>query len=322
MTPSTDTHPSLTEGVRGASCPPAGRGSRGKGGALPPGSSSPSGPYARALAGLARDRVAMAAAVVVVAVCLAALAAPWISPYDPNAVDLVLRNLEPGWSHWCGTDALGRDVLTRILFGLRVSLIAGILPSFAAMVLGALLGVTAGYLEGAAGFCIMRLCDAAMAFPSLLLAMGLMYALGSGLSNICLAIVLTCWTAAARVARAQTLSLKQREFVLAAKAMGLPARAVAARHILPNCLPALVALWGVGIPEAILFEAGLSFLGIGAQPPDTSLGLMAAEGKRYLFSAPWISIAPGAAILGLTLAFNFLGDGLRDALDPKRTDRP
>ncbi|MBF0514781.1 MAG: ABC transporter permease [Desulfovibrionaceae bacterium] len=274
------------------------------------------------MAALARDRVATAAALAVAAVCLGALCAPWISPYDPNAVDLALRNLAPGWSHWCGADALGRDVLTRILYGLRVSLIAGILPSLGAMILGALLGVAAGYLEGAAGFCIMRLCDAAMAFPSLLLAMGLMYALGSGLSNICLAIVLTCWTAAARVARARTLSLKQRDFVLAAKAMGLPARAVALRHILPNCLPALVALWGVGIPEAILFEAGLSFLGLGAQPPDTSLGLMAAEGKRYLFSAPWISIAPGAAILGLTLAFNFLGDGLSEALDPKSAERP
>jgi peptide/nickel transport system permease protein len=294
----------LAEGVRGA---------REKGSAL-----APSGPYARALSRLLRDKAAVFAAALLATVCLAAVLAPVLSPYDPNEVDLALRNLAPSFSHWCGTDALGRDVFVRILLGLRVSLVAGILPSLGAMALGALLGVSAGYLEGAPGFCIMRLCDAALAFPSLLLAMALMYALGSGLTNICIAIVLTGWTAAARVAMAQTLSLKQREFVLAARAMGLTSSVIVARHIVPNCLPALIALYGVAIPEAILFEAGLSFLGIGAQPPDTSLGLLASEGKRYLFSAPWISIAPGAAILCLTLAFNVLGDALGRALDPKK----
>ncbi len=184
------------------------------------------------------------------------------------------------------------------------------------MVIGTILGLMAGFLGKKVDFVIMRLADIMLAFPSLLLAMVVMYTLGSSLVNIFIALSVVSWAGTARVVRSQTLSLKEKEFVEAARSIGVKKSVIMLRHILPNCLPSLIVLFTMNIPGSILSESSLSFLGIGAQPPTSSWGLMVVNGKQWLFSEPWIAIAPGVAILIIVLAFNFLGDGLRDAIDP------
>jgi ABC-type dipeptide/oligopeptide/nickel transport system permease subunit len=184
------------------------------------------------------------------------------------------------------------------------------------MVLGSVLGIISGYYGGKVDTAIMRVADMVMAFPSLLLAMAVMYTLGANLYNIFIALSIVGWAGTARVVRAQTLSIKEKEFVEAARAIGVKNWIIMIRHIFPNCVAPLLVLLTLGIPEAIMSEASLSFLGVGAQPPTPSWGLMISNGKEYLFSAPWVAITPGFAILIIVLAFNFLGDGLRDALDP------
>ncbi|GAB6907416.1 putative peptide transporter permease subunit: membrane component of ABC superfamily [Desulfosarcina cetonica] len=251
---------------------------------------------------------------------LVALLAPWITPHDPYLVDLNQRLLAPSWHHWLGTDKFGRDLLTRILYGTRISLMVGLIPSFLAMLIGTLLGIVSGFYGGKTDFAIMRLADVMIAFPSLLLAMVVMYTLGASLINIFIALSVVGWAGTARVVRAQTLSLRNKAFIEAAHANGVRRHVIMGRHIFPNVLPTLIVLFSLGIPEAIMWESTLSFLGVGAQPPTPSWGLLVANGKAYLFSAPWVAIAPGVAILITVLAFNFMGDGLRDALDPYMKD--
>ena len=263
-----------------------------------------------------RNRLAMAGAVIVIALVLVALLAPWLSPYDPYGIDLDVMTQAPSRAHWIGTDQFGRDLLTRIIYGTRISLVIGIVPTLLSMTIGTTLGLMAGYYGGKVDMVIMRLCDIVMAFPSLLLAMAIMYTLGATLLNIFIALAAVGWAGTARVVRSQVLSLKEKEFVEAAKAVGVRSSVIMVRHILPNCLPALIVLFTLGIPGAILSEATLSFLGVGAQPPTPSWGLIITSGKEFLFSAPWIAISPGVFILFTVLAFNFMGDGLRDALDP------
>lgn len=263
-----------------------------------------------------RNRLAMLGAAIVLALILMAAFAPWLSPYDPLMIDLDVMTQAPSKAHWLGTDQFGRDLLTRILYGTRISLVIGIVPTLLSMTIGTSLGLIGGYYGGKVDMAIMRLCDIVLAFPSLLLAMAIMYTLGASLLNIFIALAAVGWAGTARVVRSQVLSLKEKEFVEAARAVGVRGSVIMVRHILPNCLPALIVLFTLGIPGAILSEASLSFLGVGAQPPTPSWGLIITSGKEFLFSAPWIAISPGVFILFTVLAFNFMGDGFRDALDP------
>ena len=262
------------------------------------------------------NRLAVFSGVLILMIVLIAVFAPLVAPYDPNKQDLLNRMQGMSLAHPFGTDQLGRDVLSRMIYGARISLMIGIFPTLISMLLGTILGLMSGYLGKAVDFVIMRLADITMAFPSLLLAMVVMYTLGSGIINIFLALTVVSWAGTARVVRAQTLSLKEKEYVEAAHSIGVGSFTTMFRHILPNCLPSLIVLFTLNIPGSILSESSLSFLGIGAQAPATSWGLMVSEGKDYLFINPVIAIAPGVAILVLALAFNFLGDGVRDVLDP------
>ncbi len=263
-----------------------------------------------------QNKIAAFSALVILLILLAAIFAPLVAPYDHLEQSLADRLKDPSAAHWLGTDELGRDVLSRIIFGARISLTIGLVPTLISMAIGTVLGLCAGFYGGKPDFIIMRLADVMLAFPSLLLAMVVMYTMGGGLVNIFIALSLVNWAGTARIVRSQTLSLKEKEFVEAARSMGVGKWTIMFRHILPNCLPSLIVLFTLNIPAAILSEASLSFLGIGAQPPSPSWGLMAVRGKKYLFSEPWLSIAPSAAIMVVVLAFNFLGDGLRDILDP------
>lgn len=262
------------------------------------------------------NKLAAASALVILIITLVAVFAPLVAPYDPTAQDLTNRMQGMSLQHIFGTDQLGRDVLSRMIYGARISLCIGIFPTLISMILGTVLGLMSGYLGKTVDFIIMRLADITMAFPSLLLAMVVMYTLGNGIINIFLALTIVSWAGTARVVRAQTLSLREKEYVEAAHSMGVGSFKTMFRHILPNCLPSLIVLFTLNIPGSILSESSLSFLGIGAQSPATSWGLMVSEGKDYLFTNPVIAIAPGVAILVLALAFNFLGDGVRDVLDP------
>ncbi|MGL5437683.1 MAG: nickel transporter permease [Lachnospiraceae bacterium] len=263
-----------------------------------------------------QNKLAAFSAVLIVVIILAAVFAPLVAPYDHLKQNLADRLQVPSMAHWLGTDELGRDVLSRIIYGARISLTIGLVPTLISMTIGTVLGLCAGYYGGRVDFVIMRLADIMLAFPSLLLAMVVMYTMGGGLINIFIALSLVNWASTARVVRSQTLSLKEKEYVEAAKSIGVKSRMILFRHILPNCLPSLIVLFTLNIPAAILSESSLSFLGVGAQPPSASWGLMVVRGKKYLFSEPWLSIAPSVAIMIIVMAFNFLGDGLRDVLDP------
>lgn len=265
---------------------------------------------------LRSNPAALAGLIVIVVLSLMAILAPLIAPYDPAAIDLANRLSGPSWQHPFGTDEIGRDVFTRVMYGGRISLMIGLVPSFIALVVGTLLGLISGYYGGKVDFVIMRLADVVLAFPSLLLAMVIMYILGANLINLFIALSVINWAGTARVVRAQTLSLKEKEFIEAAQSMGVKRWKIMLRHILPNCVPNLIVLFTLDIPGSILSEASLSFLGVGAQPPTASWGLMVNLGKQYAYNCPWMILAPGFAVLVIVMAFNFLGDGLRDAIDP------
>ena len=263
-----------------------------------------------------QNKLAAFSAVLILLIILIAVFAPLIAPYDHLAQNLAQRLQHPSAAHLLGTDELGRDVLSRLIFGARISLTIGLVPTLISMMIGTALGMCAGFYGGKVDFIIMRMADVMLAFPSLLLAMVVMYTMGGGLINIFIALSLVNWAGTARIVRSQTLSLKEKEYVEAARSIGVKNSVIMLRHILPNCLPSLIVLFTLDIPSAILSEASLSFLGVGAQPPSASWGLMVVRGKKYLFSEPWLSIAPSVAIMIVVLAFNFLGDGLRDVMDP------
>ena len=264
------------------------------------------------------NKTAVLSFVLIVLILLAAVFAPFLTPYEENSMDLMHRLSGPSQAHPLGTDEGGRDELTRLLYGARVSLLIGVVPALLSMILGALLGVIAGYRGGLADTVIMRLADVTLAFPSMLLAMVIMYSLGGGIVNVFLTLALVNWANVARVVRAQTLKLRNSEFVEAARVIGVSRDRIMRRHILPNCLPTLLVLFTLNIPASILTESCLSFLGLGIQPPNASWGLMINTGRQYLYSAPWLCFAPGAAIMLIVLAFNFLGNGLLDVLDPRQ----
>jgi ABC-type dipeptide/oligopeptide/nickel transport system permease subunit len=263
------------------------------------------------------------AAVSLLLICLIISATITISlytPYDPNRPSLKERFAPPSRAHWLGCDDLGRDQLVRLIYGARISILIGLVPTLLSMIIGTLLGLLSGYFGGKTDFWIMRLADVVLAFPSLLLAMVVSYTLGGGIISIFIALSIVSWAGTARVIRAQTMSMKEKEFVEAARSVGVGGGLIMFRHILPNCLPNLIVLFTLNIPAAILNESSLSFLGVGAAPPSTSWGLMIYRYKTYLLSYPWLAIAPGVAIFIFVLAFNFLGDGVRDTLDPYMKD--
>ena len=263
-----------------------------------------------------QNKLAAFSAVLIALVLLLAVFAPLVAPYGEAEQDVLARLQPPSAAHWFGTDELGRDVLSRILYGSRLSLAIGILPSVISLVIGIVLGLLAGYFGGWADYVIMRLADVMLSVPSLLLAMVVMYTLGSSTVNLFVALSMVGWASVARVVRSQTLSLKESEYVEAAQSIGVSRFNIMRRHILPNCVPSLIVLFTLNVPAAILSESSLSFLGIGAQPPAASWGLMVNQSKQFLFNQPWLALAPCVAIMVVVLAFNFLGDGLRDVLDP------
>ena len=266
---------------------------------------------------LARDhKISIVSAVVIVLFVLGAILAPVLTPYEYDAINLADRLASPSPSHLFGTDEGGRDILTRMLYGSRVSLLIGIVPTLLSVVVGTLIGMIAGYHGGKVDTVIMRVADIVMSFPTTLLAMVVMYTLGGGTMNVFLTMVLVGWAAIARVVRAETLKLKENEYVEAARIMGVRQARIILRHILPNCLPTIIVLFTLEIPSSILAESSLSFLGMGVQPPSASWGLMVSAGREFLYHAPWLCFAPCLAIMAIVLAFNYLGDGLRDVLDP------
>jgi len=262
------------------------------------------------------NKPAVVSFALIILIALAAIFAPVVAPYGFAEQDLANRLSAPSAAHLLGTDDLGRDVLSRMIYGARLSLMIGIVPTSISMVIGIMLGMIAGFFGGKIDYCIMRLCDIVLAFPSLLLAMVVMYTLGASTFNIFIALSLINWASVARVVRSETLSLKETEYVEAARSIGVKNSVIMFRHILPNCVPSLIVLFTLNVPSAILSESSLSFLGIGAQLPAASWGLMVTSGKQFLFSQPWISLSPAVAIMIVVLAFNFLGDGLRDVMDP------
>lgn len=262
------------------------------------------------------NKLAAASAIVILLFILAAILAPVLTPYTFDGMDLHNRLAPPSRAHLLGTDEAGRDVLTRMLYGSRVSLLVGIVPTVISMLAGAILGIIAGYNGGRTDVVIMRIADVMLAFPSMFLAMVIMYTLGDGMINIFLALALVNWASVARIVRAETLKLKETEFVEAARSIGVGKLVIMLRHIFPNCTPSLIVLFTLNIPSAILSESSLSFLSIGIKPPQASWGLMVNAGRQFLYSQPWLSLSPSVAIMVVVLAFNFLGDGLRDVLDP------
>ena len=267
------------------------------------------------------NKVAVIAAVVILLFVIAALLAPVLTPYSPKEMDMANRLSPPSPAHIFGTDEGGRDILTRMLYGSRVSLLAGVLPTLMSMVIGTALGLLSGFAGGKTDELIMRIADIMLAFPSTLLAMIIMYTLGGGLINVFLTLSLVGWAGIARVVRSEAMSLKNSAYVSAARLIGVSKFRIILRHILPNCTPTLIVLFTLNVPSSILTESSLSFLGLGIQPPDTSWGQMINMGRQYMYNAPWLCFVSCAAIMLIVLAFNFLGDGLRDVLDPHLQDR-
>lgn len=269
------------------------------------------------LRALRKNRLALTGGIIAAVFILIALFAPLIAPYDPSQPDFGNVLAQPGRAHWLGTDDLGRDQLSRIVFGARASMQVGLVAVVLAFAVGVPLGLIGGYYGRFADGAISRLTDTMLAFPFLVLAVGLAAILGPSLTNATIAIGISQVPAVIRITRAETLRLKHVDYVGAAIANGGGDGTVLFRHILPNATSALIVQATVGIPAAIIGEALLSFLGLGVQPPDPSLGVMLSGAQSFLAPAPWLAVFPGLAIVAATLAFNLLGDGLRDVLDPR-----
>ncbi len=274
-------------------------------------------PMRRAWRRLKQRKSAMFGLVVVVLLILIALLAPWIAPFDPAKQSWTMLRKAPSAVNWFGTDEIGRDLFSRVVFGARASLLAGLVSISIALLLGVPIGLFAGYRGGWVDALISRITDAMLAIPFLILAIALAAFLGPSLTNAMIAIGVTTTPIFVRLTRGQTLAAKVEDYVEAARAVGNPAWRVAARHILPNIMPALLVQATLSIAMAIIAEASLSFLGLGQQPPAPSWGSMLNTAQRFLTNAPWMAIWPGLAIFLAVLSFNLLGDGLRDALDPK-----
>lgn len=264
-----------------------------------------------------RDPWSAIAVVVIGVVGLSALAAPWVAPDDPMAVHLHALLAGPSRHHLLGTDGLGRDVLSRLIFGARWSLGAALLVTFVVTVLGVAIGAAGGCTKGRVDWVVVRVIDALLAFPALLLAMAIVGVVGPGLRGVLIALVSVGWATTARVVRSQALSLREREYVTASRAAGARGWHVVARHIVPNVLSPVLVLASIEVGQLILALAGLSFLGLGVQSPTPEWGSMINEGRAFLFAKPDLMIYPGLAISLIVISFNVLGDRLRDLLDPR-----
>ena len=264
-----------------------------------------------------KNKVAMACLGIVIILWLGDLFAPWIAPYDPDAQVLTERLMPPSAQHWFGTDDLGRDIFSRIVYGCRISLSVGVVSQIIATVIGYTMGVCAGYFGGKVDAVISFIIQVFSSFPFLLFAIAIMFVLGPGLVNLYLALGLLGWASTARLIRGDVMRLKKMEYIDACKISGGSSFKIIMKHLLPNCLSTLIVTVTLGIPSAIMSEASLSFLGLGVRPPMSSWGSMISFSQPYIRSATYYSVIPGLAIIITVLAFNMLGDGLRDALDPK-----
>lgn len=273
---------------------------------------------------LRQNKAAMISLVVIgifAAIAIITALFPDILPYDPYEQDLSQSLQAPSAEHWCGTDEQGRDIFCRILVGTQISLTVGLLAVAISLVIGVVLGAIAGYKGGAADTVIMRIMDVMLAIPSMLLAIAFMAAFGKGIEKAVVAIGLVSIPEYARIVRSQILAVKENDYVAAARVIGDNDAKIIFRHVLPNVLPSIIVRATLGISSAIIDCAALGFLGLGVQPPAAEWGDMLGRGRNYIFSAPWLMIFPGLAITISVLAFNLLGDGIRDALDPKSRAR-
>ncbi len=262
-------------------------------------------------------RLAVLGLILIAILVLTAIFAPWLAPYPPNQIDMTKSLDKPSAEHLLGTDNLGRDVLSRIIYGARTSLIIALGATLVSVILGEALGLAAAYFGGVVYQIIMRLIDALMAVPMLLVALIMASLLGGGVKNVILALGVGMLSVHARMMCAQAMSIKQNDYVLAARAMGMGDLRMMFLQIVPNAFPALVVVITVGLGAVILAEAGLSFLGVGVMPPYPAWGSMITDGYKYILSNPALAISPGIAIMLVVFGFNMMGDGLRDALDPK-----
>lgn len=280
------------------------------------------GPQQGAMSGmvwrrLAANRFALSGAIVVGILFVLSLCAPYLTPYYPDAIDAYHVLLPPSSAHWFGTDELGRDVLTRVLFGARISLKVGFVAVGIAVCIGTAIGLVAGYYGGWVDALLMRLVDIMLCFPTFFLILAVIAMLEPSIWYIMVVIGLTGWMGVARLVRAEVLSLREREFVMAARALGASDLRIIVRHILPNALSPVLVSATLGVAGAILTESALSFLGIGVQPPIPSWGNILTSGKDYIEFAWWLSLFPGLSILITVLSYNLVGEGIRDALDPR-----
>ncbi|MET9127393.1 ABC transporter permease [Streptomyces sp. NPDC004528] len=280
-------------------------------------------PRAAALRTLLRNRLAVAALAVLAIMLLLAVLAPLIAPYDPNSQDLLLRLRPPVWqsggsgAHPLGTDQLGRDMLSRVIYGTRVSLLVGAGAALLAGVIGTAVGLTSGYFGGLPDRILMRLADVQLAFPAILLALAIVGFLGSGLWYVILVLGITGWVSYARVVRSEVMSLRSRDFITEARAIGVTDRAIMRRHLLPNVMAPLATIATLHVAAAIVAEASLSYLGLGVPRETVTWGSMLADGQLYLGTSWWVAVFPGLALMITSLAVNITGDALRDVADPK-----
>lgn len=262
-------------------------------------------------------KIVMLGLIILILMGISALGAGWISPYDPYAQDMNGTLLHPCKAHWLGTDALGRDTLSRLLYGARTALLVGFATVGLAAVVGISLGVIAGHFGGLINMIIMRSMDLLISFPMIIMALFIAALLGGGIQNVIIALGISAMPGYARVMHGLTLSIRENDFILAVRVIGSRHARTMLRHILPNAFPPMIVLITIQLGSIILAEAGLSYLGIGIKPPGAAWGAMVNDGYRYLLTNPILSFAPGIAIMLVVFAFNLVGDGLRDALDPR-----
>ena len=279
---------------------------------------TPAGPWRRAWRKLRRRRGALVGLAVVLAFVAMALFSPWIAPQDPIATSWSAIRQAPSAEHWFGTDEIGRDVFSRVIWGTRASLLAGVVSVTISLLLGVPIGLAAGFIGGWVDGLISRITDAFLACPFLILAIALAAFLGPSLTNAMIAIGVSATPIFVRLTRAQVINVKVEDFIEAARAVGNPPLRIALRHVLPNIAAPVVVQATLAIASAVIAEASLSFLGLGQQPPAPSWGSMLNTAKNFIDTAPWMAVWPGLSIFGLVLSFNLLGDGLRDALDPRQ----
>jgi peptide/nickel transport system permease protein len=271
----------------------------------------------RLAARFALNPLGLIGAAVILIVILAAALAPVLTPYHPAAQDLVNRLAAPSTAHWLGTDEFGRDLFTRVIYGARTTLYVIALVTVIVAPIGLAIGVCAGYLGGLVDEVLMRITDIFLSLPGLVLALGFAAALGAGITNAVIAIGLTAWPPIARLARAEALGLRRADFIAAVKLQGASPARIILRHIVPMCLPSVIVRVTLSMAGVILTAAGLGFLGLGAKPPLAEWGAMVSTGREFMIDSPWVVVAPGLAIAAVSLAFNLVGDALRDTLDPR-----